>query len=65
MFKVGQRWVSENEPELGLGLVQEVNKFQVHLVFPRSEERRIFATESPPLKRVVYKIGLCIKLGKR
>lgn len=57
MFKVGQRWVSENEPELGLGLVQEVNKFQVHLVFPRSEERRIFATESPPLKRVVYKIG--------
>lgn len=57
MFKIGQRWVSENEPELGLGLVQEVNKFQVHLVFPLSEESRIFATESPPLKRVVYKVG--------
>lgn len=57
MFKVGQRWVSENEPELGLGLVQEVNKFQVHLLFALSEERRIFATDSPPLKRVAYKVG--------
>lgn len=57
MFKVGQRWVSENEPELGLGLVQEVNKFQVHLVFPVAEETRIFSTETPPLKRVLYKVG--------
>ena len=57
MFKVGQRWVSENEPELGLGLVRDVNKFQVHIAFPHSEESRIFATESPPLKRVVYKAG--------
>lgn len=57
MFKVGQRWVSENEPELGLGLVQEVNKFQVHLVFPITEESRIFSTENPPLKRVLYKEG--------
>ena len=57
MFKVGQRWVSENEPELGLGLVRDVNKFQVHIAFPHSEESRIFATESPPLKRVVYKVG--------
>mgnify|MGYP006242461619 FL=1 len=55
MFKVGQRWVSENEPELGLGLVEEVNKFQVHLSFPVAEETRIFASENPPLKRVVYK----------
>ena len=57
MFKVGQRWVSENEPELGLGLVEEVNKFQVHLSFPVAEETRIFASENPPLKRVVYKEG--------
>ena len=57
MFKVGQRWVSENEPELGLGLVKEVNKFQVHLSFPVAEESRIFASENPPLKRVIYKEG--------
>lgn len=57
MFKIGQRWVSENEPKLGLGLVQEVNKFQVHLVFPVAEESRIFSTENPPLKRVLYKEG--------
>ena len=57
MFKVGQRWVSENEPELGLGLVEEVNKFQVHLSFPVAEESRIFASENPPLKRVIYKTG--------
>lgn len=57
MFKVGQRWVSENEPELGLGLVETVNKFQVHISFPVAEESRIFATENPPLKRVIYKKG--------
>ncbi len=57
MFKVGQRWVSENEPELGLGLVEAVNKFQVHLSFPVAEESRIFASENPPLKRVIYKEG--------
>ena len=57
MFKEGQRWVSENEPELGLGLVKEVNKFQVHVSFPVAEESRIFASESPPLKRVIYKEG--------
>ena len=27
MFIIGQRWVSDNEPELGLGVVESVNKF--------------------------------------
>ncbi len=57
MYKVGQRWVSENEPELGLGTIEAVNKFQITLNFPLSEEKRIFSSESPPLKRVAYTIG--------
>ena len=56
-FLKGQRWISESEPELGLGLITSVSKYQVEIHFPASEETRIFATENPPLKRVVYTVG--------
>lgn len=56
-FLKGQRWISESEPELGLGLISSVSKYQVEIHFPASEETRIFATENAPLKRVVYTVG--------
>lgn len=49
--------MSDSEPELGLGLISEVSKFQVQVQFPASDELRIFSTESAPLKRVVYSSG--------
>lgn len=49
--------MSESEPELGLGLISEVSKFQVQVVFPASEATRIFSTENAPLKRVIYSQG--------
>ena len=57
MYKVGQKWVSENEPELGLGTIEAVNKFQITLNFTISQEKRTFSSESPPLKRVAYTVG--------
>jgi len=56
-FTTGQRWISESEPELGLGRVTSVEFGRVHLDFPAADERRIYASERAPLKRVRYHVG--------
>ena len=42
-FVSGQRYLSEPEPELGLGTVTAVNRYQVEVDFPSSGEKRIYA----------------------
>ncbi len=54
---VGQRWLSEAEPELGLGLVVAVDRRRVELRFPASGETRIYAVENAPLQRVRFDVG--------
>jgi len=56
-FKPGQRWISNNESELGLGLVQEVAFKRVTVLYLASNEKRIYATENAPLTRVKFTIG--------
>lgn len=56
-FVVGQRWVSQAEPQLGLGLVVETDGRHITLNFPAAEEDRIYAANSAPLARVVYQTG--------
>ncbi len=41
-----QRYTSDGEPELGIGIVAETSKGKVKLYFPRSKEQRIYAQES-------------------
>jgi ATP-dependent helicase HepA len=53
----GQRWVSETEPELGLGIMLNVEFKRVEVMFPAAGERRQYALESAPLRRVVLKVG--------
>ncbi|KXU37700.1 helicase [Cephaloticoccus primus] len=53
----GQRCVSEREPELGLGLVSELDHNQITIEFPATRERRIYARGTPVLKRVRFKEG--------
>ena len=53
----GQRWMSESEPELGLGVVLEVTASVVEVLFTAVEERRMYALETAPLKRVVFSVG--------
>jgi ATP-dependent helicase HepA len=56
-FVLGQRWSSVGEPELGVGVVKELSKGRVLLGFPSSNESRMYASESAPLRRVSFKVG--------
>lgn len=52
-----QRWTSEGEPELGVGIVTETSKGRVTIHFPVPDETRQYAMENAPLRRVVFKPG--------
>ena len=56
-FAVGQRWLSENETELGLGLVQDVDHRLITVYYPANEEQRTYAKNNAPLSRVTYQVG--------
>lgn len=56
-FCPGQRCISDTESDLGLGLVSSVDGRMVTVIFPASEEQRIYATENAPLSRVKLNIG--------
>ncbi len=56
-FAIGQRYLSDTESELGLGVVIDVDDRCVHILFPQSEETRVYAKMSAPLSRVIFKIG--------
>lgn len=53
----GQRWISNTEPELGLGIVFEVQDRRVVITFPAGDERRTYASDNAPLTRVVYRVA--------
>ena len=48
----GQRWLSEAEPDLGLGLVEEVDQRHVLVRFAASGQQRTYAARNAPLSRV-------------
>ncbi len=56
-FQNGQRWVSESEPELGLGLVGRVTNRTVTLGFGASGVTREYALDNAPLRRVRFRVG--------
>ena len=56
-FHPGQRYISEGEPELGTGIVMETSHARVQLVFPDAGEVRIYSTDNPPLRRLLFKPG--------
>ena len=53
----GQRWVSDSEPELGLGLILKRQGERVELFFPAAGEMRQYALRSAPLRRVRFGEG--------
>lgn len=57
----GQRWVSNSEPELGLGIILSGGDGRVEIVFPAAGENRCYALESAPLRRVKFLPGDRIK----
>ena len=57
IFAKGQRWISESEPELGLGKVIRVEGRQVHILFPAADVIRRYAAASAPIRRVKFRVG--------
>ncbi|MBX3735959.1 MAG: RNA polymerase-associated protein RapA [Candidatus Didemnitutus sp.] len=55
----GQRCLSEREPELGLGVVAQVDRAakRIAVDFPAAGERRLYALNTPVLKRVLFRVG--------
>jgi ATP-dependent helicase HepA len=60
-YHPGQRWISESEPELGLGSVLRVGARTVTMVFPASAETREYARDNAPLRRVRFRAGDSIR----
>ena len=56
-FIPGQRWISNTESELGLGLILEVSFKRVTVLFLASDEQRIYASDNAPLTRVSFAVG--------
>ncbi len=56
-FIPGQRWISNTESELGLGLILEVSFKRITVLFLASDERRIYASDNAPLTRVSFAVG--------
>ncbi len=61
-FKTGQKWISNAEPDLGMGRVQSMEHRQVTIYFDLMEEERIYARQEAPLTRVRFAAGDEIKI---
>jgi ATP-dependent helicase HepA len=53
-FIIGQRWISESEPELGLGVIVEVEAKTVTCFFPASKVDRKYGSMTAPLRRIRF-----------
>ncbi|HEY7821119.1 MAG TPA: SNF2-related protein, partial [Vicinamibacteria bacterium] len=56
-YVIGQRFVSEAEPELGLGKIEHVERRSLVLRFPASDTLRRYASGSAPIRRVAFRVG--------
>ncbi|MBE0540901.1 MAG: RNA polymerase-associated protein RapA, partial [Verrucomicrobia bacterium] len=57
LFVIGQRWISESEPELGLGTVVQTGSGRVQVEFTSAGEKRTYAADHAPLQRVRFRVG--------
>ena len=53
-YVVGQRWVSDTEAELGLGVILDLDERQLVVSFPAAAQRRSYAVRNAPLSRIRY-----------
>jgi ATP-dependent helicase HepA len=53
----GQRWVSDAEPELGLGTVLRCDDRAVQVLFAKSGVVRHYASHGAPLARAAFRVG--------
>ena len=53
-FALGQRWVVDSEPELGLGIVTEIEGRSVNIFFQQGSCERRYAIKQSPLTRIFF-----------
>ncbi|MBE9533119.1 MAG: DEAD/DEAH box helicase family protein, partial [Proteobacteria bacterium] len=63
-FVVGQRWISNSEAELGLGIIKENAGRRIEVSFPAAGENRTYAANIAPLSRVQYPVGERVKTNE-
>ena len=56
-FAIDQRWISETENSLGLGMITALDFRSVTLHFPATDETRIYAVAQAPLTRIALNKG--------
>ncbi|WP_336034188.1 RNA polymerase-associated protein RapA [Acinetobacter bereziniae] len=56
-FAIGQRWLSDTETELGLGVLIDVDERSISILFPKSDETRVYARNNAPLSRIVFNVN--------
>jgi len=56
-FCKGQRWVSETEPELGLGILFSFDPRTITLFFPGSDCSRKYSRAAAPIRRMRFQPG--------
>ncbi len=57
VLSIGQRWLSDAEPELGLGVVVETDTRFMTVLFPVTDESRVYAKANAPLTRIQFSVG--------
>jgi ATP-dependent helicase HepA len=60
-FSTGQRWVSQAEPKLGLGIVVNNADRLIEIYYPAVEEQRTYRADAAPLSRIIYRPGDAIQ----
>ncbi|WP_150049065.1 RNA polymerase-associated protein RapA [Methylomonas rhizoryzae] len=56
-FIPGQRWISNTESELGLGMILEADYNRVTVMFLATGDKRVYARDNAPLTRVKFAVG--------
>ncbi|MDX1492351.1 MAG: RNA polymerase-associated protein RapA [Pseudohongiellaceae bacterium] len=57
IFAIGQRWLSDSEPELGLGIVADLDHRTVTVSFRSCDQTRCYAKDQAPLNRIAFSAG--------
>ena len=62
LFSLGQRWINQARPELGLGTVIRIEGRIISLSFGVEHESHSFALETAPLERILFSRGDVIRV---
>jgi len=56
-FAVGQRYISNLDASLGLGMISAIEGRRISLYFPACQEERHYASDQAALTRIIYQVG--------